>query len=113
MSGVTNAWTIDDVLDRRATEQPDALRRNTAVASAGDVFVTIAPGWQETDDDSDLDTPHTTVPRHRPRLRRLSLIRKQTGNHFHTRRRQDFSPYRMRLLRIRSPNGASLPRLRW
>ena len=61
MSGVTNAWTIDDVLDRRATERPDAMRRNTLVNTAGDVFVSIAPGWHETDDDSLLDSPQTTL----------------------------------------------------
>lgn len=114
MSGVTNAWTIDDVLDRRATEQPDALRRNTAVASAGDVFVTIAPGWQETDDDSDLDTPHTTV---RAASATAPAFILNPGSKPATISTpvdaRTLAPTVCGLLRIRSPNGASLPRLRW
>lgn len=114
MSGVTNAWTIDDVLDRRATEQPDALRRNTAVASAGDVFVTIAPGWQETDDDSDLDTPQTTV---RAASATAPAFILNPGSKPATISTpvdaRTLAPTVCGLLRIRSPNGASLPRLRW
>ncbi len=59
MAGVSQAWTVDDVIDRRATDNPDATRRNTAMASAGDIFLAIAPGWQEIDDDSDVEAPQT------------------------------------------------------
>lgn len=114
MSGVTNAWTVDDVLDSRASERPDAMRRNTSVATAGDVFVTIAPGWQETDDDSDTDLPPTTV---RAASATAPAFVLTSGG----RRATITAPVDARtlaptvagLLRIRSPNGASLPRLRW
>ena len=113
MSGVTSAWTIDDVIDRRATERPDAMRRNTPVQTAGDVIVSIAPGWQETDDDSDMERPQTTLraattvapafilaPCEAPRsiggaVDARVLARTEAGMH-----------------RRRSPNGASVPRLR-
>lgn len=114
MSGVTSAWTIDDVIDRRATERPDAMRRNTPVQTAGDVIVSIAPGWQETDDDSDMERPQTTLraattvapafilaPGEAPRT---------IGGAVDAR---VLAPTVAGMLRIRSPNGASLPRLRW
>lgn len=114
MSGVTNAWTIDDVIDRRATERPDAMRRNTLVTAAGDVFLTIAPGWQETDDDSDTDAPRTTV-------RAASAVAPafilapggKPATITSTVDARAIAPTVAGILRIRSPNGASLPRLRW
>lgn len=114
MSGVTNAWTIDDVLDRRATERPDAMRRNTSVASAGDIFVTIAPGWQETDDDSDTDIPHTTVREASSTAPAFILIPGGKAATISTPvDARALAPTVAGVLRIRSPNGASLPRLRW
>lgn len=114
MSGVTSAWTIDDVIDRRATERPDAMRRNTPVQTAGDVIVSIAPGWQETDDDSDMERPQTT-------LRAATTVApafilapgeasRTIGGAVDAR---VLAPTVAGMLRIRSPNGASLPRLRW
>ncbi|MDE6528370.1 MAG: alkaline phosphatase family protein [Muribaculaceae bacterium] len=114
MSGVTNAWTIDDVLDRRASERPDAMRRNTQVAMAGDIFVSIAPGWQETDDDSDTDIPPTTVRAAASTAPAFILIPGGTPATVATPvDARALAPTVAGLLRIRSPNGASLPRLRW
>ncbi len=113
MSGVTNAWTVDDVIDRRATDNPDAMRRNTVVATAGDVFVTIAPGWQEVDDDSDTDTPRTTVRAASATAPAFILIPGESA-------RTIAAPTDARaistvagILRIRSPNGAALPPVRF
>lgn len=114
MSGVTNAWTIDDVIDRRATERPDAVRRNTQVATAGDVFVSIAPGWQETDDDSDTETPGTTLRAASavaPAFILAPGVAATTINSPVDARA--LAPTVTGILRIRSPNGASQPRLRW
>ncbi|MDE5940758.1 MAG: alkaline phosphatase family protein [Muribaculaceae bacterium] len=114
MSGVSNAWTIDDVIERRAGDTPEAMRRNTSVATSGDVFVSIAPGWQETDDDSTTDAPATT-------LRAVSAVAPAfflypQGDPVTINTPVDarqIAPTVTGILRIRSPNGASLPRLRW
>ena len=114
MSGVTNAWTINDVIDRRATDNPEATRRNTVVDTAGDVFVAIAPGWQEVDDDSDTDTPQTTLRAATtvaPAFILAPGIRKQTIDSPTDAR--VLAPTVAGILRIRSPNGAALPRLRF
>lgn len=113
MSGVTNAWTIDDVLDRRATERPDAMRRNTLVNTAGDVFVSIAPGWHETDDDSLLDSPQTTLRAAAsvapafilsPSLQPVTITTPVDA--------RALAPTVTGILRIRAPSGAALPGLR-
>ncbi len=114
MSGVSNAWTIDDVMERRAGEKPDAIRRNTSVNSAGDVYVTIAPGWQEVNDDTNTDTPATT-------MRAVSatapaFILQPEGKPVTINTPVDarqIAPTVSGILRIRSPNGATMPRLRW
>lgn len=45
MSGVSQAVTVDDVLLK-----DDARARNTVVSQAGDVLVTLTPGWSMVDD---------------------------------------------------------------
>jgi len=115
MSGVTNAWTIDDVIDRRATENPDAVRRNTHVGTAGDVFVSISPGWQEVDDDSTTDEPATTM-RSTAAAAPAFILMPGEKHGLTVSTPVDariLAPTISGILRIRSPNGASLPRLRW
>lgn len=114
MSGVSEAWTIDDVIDRRAGESPDAIRRNTVVDTAGDIFVTIAPGWQETDDDSSTDTPETTMRAASAVAPAFFLVPDGKPVTINTPvDARQIAPTVTGLLRIRSPNGASMPRLRW
>lgn len=114
MSGVTNAWTIDDVIDRRATERPDAMRRNTLVNTAGDIFVSIAPGWQETDDDSDIERPQTTLRAATSIAPAFILAPSEAPRTINTPvDARVLAPTVSGLLRIRSPNGAGMPRLRW
>lgn len=114
MSGVNDAWTVDDLINRRASDNPDATRRNTHLASAGDVFVVIAPGWQETDDDSDTEAPRTSVRASSSAAPAFLLVpggKPVTINVPADARA--LAPTVSGILRIRSPNGASLPRLRW
>lgn len=113
MSGVSHAWTIDEVLSRQASERPEAFRRNTVATTAGDVFIAIAPGWQEIDDDSDTEAPKT-VTRAVASTAPAFLLAPQVAP-----RKIDtpvdarvIAPTVCRLLRIRSPNGAPLPPLR-
>ena len=113
MAGVSQAWTVDDVIDRRATDSPDATRRNTALASAGDIFLAIAPGWQEIDDDSDVETPQTVVRAGMATAPAFilapSLAPKEVQSPVDAR---VLAPTVAGILRIRAPNGASMPRLR-
>lgn len=113
MSGVSHAWTLEEVLSRQASERPEAFRRNTVAATAGDVFIAIAPGWQEIDDDSDTESP-VTVSRAVASTAPVFILAPQVAP-----RKIDIpvdarviAPTVCRLLRIRSPNGASLPPLR-
>lgn len=113
MSGVSHAWTIDEVLSRQASERPEAFRRNTVAETAGDVFIAIAPGWQEIDDDSDTEAPRT-VTRAVASTAPAFIMAAQVA----PRKieipvdARAIAPTVCRLLRIRSPNGASLPPLR-
>lgn len=113
MSGVSHAWTFEEVMSRQASEKPEAFRRNTVTATSGDVFVAISPGWQEIDDDSDTETP-VTVSRAVASTAPVFILAPQVAP-----RRIDIpvdarviAPTVCRLLRIRSPNGAYLPPLR-
>ena len=113
MSGVSHAWTLDEILSRQASEDPEALRRNTVAATAGDVLIAIAPGWQEVDDDSDTEAP-VTVSRAVASTATAFILAPQVAP-----RKIEIpvdarviAPTVCRLLRIRSPNGASLPPLR-
>lgn len=114
MSGVNDAWTVDDLINRRASESPDVMRRNTSIGSAGDIFVAIAPGWQEIDDDSDTEAPRTSVRAASASAPAFILV--PGGKPVTVSAPADaraLAPTVSGILRIRSPNGASLPRLRW
>lgn len=49
MSGVSEAFTIDDIIARRAGDNGAALQRNIYTPAAGDVMITVNPGWEITD----------------------------------------------------------------
>lgn len=114
MSGVCESYTLDDVLARRAGTDSEVLRRNTIASEAGDVFVTIAPGWEIV-----ADEPSSGMSR--PMVSRLGTL---TYPAFilapglpsktieGTTDARVITPTVARLLRIRSPNGASLSPLR-
>lgn len=53
MSGVAQAFTIDDILAGRVGENPEALRRNTDPSSAGDIILELRPGWSWDADKND------------------------------------------------------------
>ena len=46
MSGVSDAWTIDDIVGNRVGHRPDMVRRNTNVNHCGDLFIAVNPGWE-------------------------------------------------------------------
>ncbi len=113
MAGVHRAWTLDDVIDRRATESPDAMRRNIFHSTAGDVYLSIVPGWQEIDDDSDTEQANTIVRAGAPTAPAFILAPNITHKEITTPvDARVIAPTVAGILRIRSPNGASLPRIR-
>ncbi|MDE6491203.1 MAG: alkaline phosphatase family protein [Muribaculaceae bacterium] len=50
MSGVSQAWTVDDIEASKVGHQPDKMKRNTSVRHCGDVFIAVNPGWEIVDD---------------------------------------------------------------
>ena len=50
MAGVSNVYTIDDIIAARVGDDPQGLKRNTSVEHSGDVIVEINPGWVIVDD---------------------------------------------------------------
>lgn len=114
MAGITEAYTIGDILDGHAGENPQALRRNTSYHTAGDVLVEIAPGWEivETEfnnaytlNDISIVTrgvaPTASVVILAPGVEAREIDTPVDA--------RSIAPTMARLLRIRSPNGASLP----
>ena len=51
MSGVADAWTIDEIISGGSASE-NALRRSLDPRTAGDIIVSFAPGWSVLDDDS-------------------------------------------------------------
>ncbi|MCM1071015.1 MAG: alkaline phosphatase family protein [[Clostridium] fimetarium] len=113
MSGVREAWTIDEILDNTAGGNAEALRRNIALPVAGDVFVTIAPGWQELDDDNDTERPVTTVRSVLPTAPAFILAPGVAPREIDTPvDARALAPSVAGILRIRAPNAAATPRLK-
>lgn len=114
MSGVKEARTITEINDLQSGDNPEAVRRNTPLASAGDIFISIAPGWQEASE-SEVSGNPVTVERSAstfaPAFILAPQLQQQTiGNAIDARA---LAPTVAAILRIRSPNGASVAPLRF
>lgn len=80
---------------------------------AGDVFVTIAPGWQELDDDNDTERPVTTVRSVLPTAPAFILAPGVAPREIDTPvDARALAPSVAGILRIRAPNAAATPRLK-
>ncbi len=115
MTGVDRVYTIDEIIEGHAGEQPEALRRNTYGPHAGDLVVTVAPGFELVDDFNSV-----------PRADRIPMVKRVAASAApvfimapgvpaqtigETVDARAIAPTVCRILRIRSPNGASLPAL--
>lgn len=111
MAGVDRVHTIDEITEGRAGEQPEALRRNSYTSKAGDLLVSVAPGYEIVDDFN------RTVPaNHVPMVERVAgttapvyimgpgIAPQTIGRPVDAR---TIAPTVCRILRIRSPNGAA------
>lgn len=111
MSGVSEAYTLDEIITGRAGVKAEELRRNTSITSAGDVMVAINPGWTIAEEDE--TTPQTVT---RTALSTAPVYILYPGV---TPQRlsinidaRAIAPTVARLLRIRSPNAAECVPLR-
>lgn len=111
MTGIDRVHTIDEVIGGHAGENPEALRRNIDHATAGDLIVEVAPGIEIVDDFTSV-----TTDGHVPMVERMAattapvfimapgIARQTIGTPVDARA---VAPTVCRILRIRSPNGAS------
>lgn len=115
MTGIDRVFTIDEILEGHAGENAEALRRNTVAATAGDLVLNVAPGFEVVDDYN--NTIHTTGPHMVERVAGTTapvfimapgLAQQVVGNPVDARA---IAPTVAGILRIRSPNGASVPAL--
>lgn len=111
MSGVSNAYTIDDIMAGRVGADPGALRRNTSVEHTGDIILEINPGWTAIDD-LEGGPSHFSRMGSSPSpliIWGAGVTPSRIDEPVDARR---VAPTVARLLRIRSPNAASLGPLR-
>ena len=114
MSGVTAVNKIDDIIAARAGDNPQALKRNTFIDHSGDLLVCITPGWVIADENTSTDDSQPSVIRDAyipsaafimgPGVKPMVIDTPVDA--------RSIAPTVSRLLRIRSPNAASLPALR-
>jgi len=115
MSGVKDVFTIDQVLSGDAGDRSEAIKRNTHLASAGDIIVNVIPGWEIINDYAqDKSLPGnkhverivaTTAPAF---ILAPGIDPKRIDTPIDVR---VIAPTIARLLRIRSPNAAAMPAL--
>ena len=114
MAGVESAYTLDDVISNRAgAHLGEATRRNTCLSTAGDVKIKVMSGWAILDDFNNPSAKPNQVEREQAStapfmIMAPGLAAKKINYRVDARQ---IAPTVMRILRIRSPNGASLPPL--
>ncbi len=117
MSGIKEAYTIDQILAGDAGDNAAALKRNTHLPTAGDVMITVTPGWEIINDLASGSTSYAknqverivapTAPAFILAPGYVTPTRIDTPVDVRT-----IAPTVARILRIRSPNAASLSALR-
>lgn len=115
MSGVSRVYTIDDIIARDAGDDPVALRRNTYFPQAGDLLVTVNPGWVITDSPEDeVLAPDVTAVSFASTISPAWILAPDITAMKITDvvDARSIAPTVSRILRIRSPNATSLPPLR-
>ncbi len=114
MAGVSDAYSIDDIINNRShLIISEAAKRNTSIEHSGDVRIKVMPGWSLVDDFNRPGIKTDQVTREEATTSPLfimapGLAAKTIGEPVDAR---SIAPTVTRLLRIRSPNAASLPPL--
>ncbi len=112
MTGVDRVHTYDNIIDGRAGENAEALRRSTVATTSGDLLVQVAPGFEIIDDYNNITSNEgpslvracatSTAPVF---IMGPGVTPRKTGIPVDVRA---IAPTVTRILRIRSPNGASV-----
>lgn len=118
MNGVDRAHTLERVLDGTAGDRGEAVRRNTTNSSVADVSVTICPGFELIDDFETATVAAEDAPTY---VRRsvaptapvfIMAPTVESGVIETPVDARAIAPTVARQLRIRSPNGATVPAIR-
>lgn len=113
MSGVASVHTIDDIIASRAGDNAGARKRNTSVEHSGDVVINITPGWTVVDDvNPGIHRPVVARDSFTPSVAFIMAPGVTPRTIDGTTDARVIAPTVARLLRIRSPNAASMPPLR-
>ncbi len=113
MSGVSQVWTIDDIVAGRAGANADAIKRNTRLSLAGDLLIEVNPGWEIVQQDGSKEIRNTVRAG-----ATSSIVFLLSPNLTAEKISTDIdacviAPTVARILRIRSPNAASMSPLRF
>lgn len=115
MSGVDRVYTIDEILTGSADPRIASLRRSLHPDSAGDLYLEVDPGWEIVDDMVSPVSPQRTqyVKRCAPATAPVYILAPATEARTLAAPvdARAIAPTVARILRIRSPNAASLPAL--
>lgn len=115
MTGVVQAYSIDQILAGDACEDAHALRRNTVRSTSGDILIRVAPGFEIVDD---LTAPvanervHMDYRLSAPTAPAFILAPSISARVIYTPvDARAIAPTIARAIRIRAPNGAAVPAL--
>ncbi len=115
MSGVDRVYTIDQILTEHPDDRSRALQRVIHPDTAGDLYLEVDPGWEVVDDMVSPASPKRTqyVKRCTPATAPVYILAPQTEARTLATPvdARSIAPTVARILRIRSPNAASLPAL--
>lgn len=111
MSGIKDVYTIDQIMSGDAGDNASAIKRNTNLSSAGDIYVNVIPGWEIINDYIAAPATHNQVERIAAATAPAFILApgidpKRIDTPVDARA---IAPTVARLLRIRSPNAAALP----
>lgn len=111
MSGIKDAFTIDQILSGDAGENAIALKRNTALNTSGDILVKVIPGWEIVNDYVGAPVSNNKVERAVAATAPAFILAPGISHHVIDTPvdARAIAPTVARLLRIRSPNAASTP----
>lgn len=108
MAGVSNVFTIDDIIAARVGDDPQGLKRNTSVEHAGDLIVEINPGWVIVDDPSSKTSVPTARRMSAENIPALIMAPSVRPHRIDTTvDARAISPALARIMRLRAPNAAA------
>ncbi|MCH5222379.1 MAG: alkaline phosphatase family protein [Muribaculaceae bacterium] len=111
MTGVDQVSTIDEIIESRAGDSGEALRRNMVLSQAGDLLLTVVPGFEIVDDFNSTSgsTQNSMVERTATTTAPVYIMAPNVASQTVTSivDARAIAPTVCRILRIRSPNAAA------